>query len=83
MNEYSFIGIIVALIGILKGKDIWDYLSKREDRKSQKDDRINEILKEQLNKSEARNLELEKKNEDLTDQLIKRGRYGKKPGNNS
>lgn len=64
MNEFVIGGIVtvaIAIIGLLK---------HQLDKKSA----VREILEKQLDQSEKRNLELEKKNDELTDQLIKRGR---------
>jgi len=33
MDHYSIIGIVIALIGVLKGKDIWDYLKSLNETK--------------------------------------------------
>jgi len=35
MDQVSIIGIVVALIGVLKGKDVWDYFKSRNELKHQ------------------------------------------------
>jgi hypothetical protein len=58
VNEYTLIGIILAVIGILKGKDIWDYLKHREDSKAK--DREIERLQKELKKEKSSNTRLKK-----------------------
>lgn len=48
MNEYSIIGITIALIGILKGKDIWDYLKSLNETKIKEHDKIILIYENQI-----------------------------------
>lgn len=57
----SGLAILTAVIGFIK-----HLLDKRS--------AIREILEKQIDQLEKRNLEVEKKNDELTDQLIKRGR---------
>lgn len=48
MNEYSIIGVAIALIGILKGKDIWDYLKSLNETKIKEHDKIILIYENQI-----------------------------------
>ena len=41
--EPTTIGIILALIGVLKGNDIWDYLKSRNESKSKGTEKVIEI----------------------------------------
>ena len=31
MEQYSIIGIVIALIGVLKGKDVWEYFKSKNE----------------------------------------------------
>jgi hypothetical protein len=59
------IGIIVALIGVLKGKDIWDYLKSRNEHKHKDHDKIIEIYEVQISDLKAKIREHEKRMEYL------------------
>lgn len=59
------IGIIVALIGVLKGKDIWDYLKSRNEHKHKDHDKIIEIYEAQISDLKAKIREHEKRMEYL------------------
>jgi len=48
INEYSLAGIAVALIGVLKGKDVWDYLRVRHETKHKGTDKVIEIYEKQI-----------------------------------
>lgn len=48
MNEYSIIGIVIAVIGILKGKDVWDYLKSLNETKIKEHDKIILIYENQI-----------------------------------
>jgi hypothetical protein len=65
MNEYSIIGIIVALVGILKGKDVWDYLKSVNENKIKEHDKIILIYENQIIELKDKIVQLEKKIEDL------------------
>ena len=71
MNEYSIIGIVVALIGVLKGKDIWDFLKAWIESKDKKNDKVILFYEEQLEYYKKREKELEQKNEELVNRLEK------------
>lgn len=62
MNEYSIIGIALALIGVLKGKDIWDFLKSWIEAKGKKDDRVIEFYEKQIKEYEKKLKVLEKSN---------------------
>ena len=59
------IGIIVALIGVLKGKDIWDYLKSRSEHKHKDHDKIIEIYEVQISDLKTKIREHEKRMEYL------------------
>ena len=69
MNEYSIIGIIIALIGILKGKDIWDYLKSLNESKIKEHDKIITIYENQIVELKNKIVQLENKIEDLTKKI--------------
>ena len=48
MDQVSIIGIVVALIGVLKGKDVWEYFKSRNELKASGNNKvisINELKK--------------------------------------
>lgn len=61
--DAQMIGIILALIGVLKGKDVWDYLKARNDSKSKDHDKIIEIYEAQISDLKAKIREHEKRME--------------------
>lgn len=65
MNEYSIIGILIALVGILKGKDVWDYLKSLNETKIKEHDKIILIYENQILELKNKIIQLEKKIEDL------------------
>lgn len=65
MTEGLITGALAIAAILAKRKDLKNLLPKSKNAK------IIEIITEQLNKSEARNLELEKKNNDLTERILK------------
>ena len=52
------VGIIVALIGVLKGKDVWDYLKSRSDSKSKGNDKVIDIYEKRISDLERELSEL-------------------------
>jgi hypothetical protein len=80
MNEYSIIGIIVALVGILKGKDVWDYLKSVNENKIKEHDKIILIYENQIIELKDKIIQLEKKIEDLIIRLEQK--ITKSRGNN-
>ena len=58
MNQYSLIGIVIALIGVLKGKDIWDYLKTINQTKQNNNQKIIDIYTKQINDCEEKNKNL-------------------------
>ena len=52
MSETSIVGLILALIGILKGKDIWEFFKHRSEIKGKTNDKIIEVYEKQLNNCE-------------------------------
>ena len=71
MNDYSLIGVLVALVGVLKGKDVWDYLKAKNESKNKAKSDIIILYESQLKECKERNEELEDKNEALSDRLQK------------
>jgi hypothetical protein len=69
VNNYSLIGVLIALIGVLKGKEVWEYLKSRNDSKGNKD--LIKLYETQLNECKERSDELIKKNEALSERLQK------------
>jgi hypothetical protein len=65
MNETSIVGIVLAVIGILKGKDIWEFFKHRADVKSKSTDKVIEVYEKQLTNCETKVQNLEIKNEQL------------------
>lgn len=84
MNQYSLIGIVIALIGVLKGKDIWDYLKTINQTKQNNNQKIIDIYTKQINDCEEKNKNLERKTDLLTTRLQKHiiKSKGKKDGKN-
>ena len=73
------ITIIVALIGVLKGKDVWDYLKSRSESKNKGNEKVIDIYEKRINDLECEVKELKLKHEDLiirfqTKTLKSRGR---------
>jgi hypothetical protein len=83
MNETSIVGIVLALIGILKGKDIWEFFKQRADVKSKSTDKVIEVYEKQLNNCETKVQNLESKNELLSKRFEAKlkSRGAKKPEN--
>lgn len=65
MNEYSIIGIILALIGILKGKELWDYLKSINENKVKEHNKIISIYENQIAELKLKIKEHEKRMEYL------------------
>ena len=71
MDHYSIIGIVIALIGVLKGKDIWDYLKSLNETKQTNNQKILDIYSKQIEDCEEKNKNLERKTDLLTTRLQK------------
>lgn len=69
MEHYSLVGIIIALIGILKGKEIWSFLKHLIDNKSKSNDKIVSIYEAQISELKQKIKELELKQEALIEKL--------------
>lgn len=69
MEQYSLIGIILAVIGILKGKDIWDFLKHLVDNKNKSSDKVVLIYEAQIKELKEKIKELEEKQEVLITKL--------------
>lgn len=54
--EFSpeLIAVIVAVIGILKGKDVWDYLKSRNENKNKGAEKVIEVYEKQLENCEKK-----------------------------
>lgn len=70
-NEYTIGGIIIALITVLKGKDIWDYLRSINESKTNSNQKLMDVYKQQLDECQERSKNAERKNELLTSRLEK------------
>ena len=84
--EPTTIGIILALIGVLKGKDIWDYLKSRNESKTKGNEKVIEIYESQIADLKNEIKELKNKNCDLIKRLeekMLRSRGKKKDEGNS
>lgn len=66
------VGIIIALIGVLKGKDLWDYLKSRNKYKHKDHDKIIEIYEAQILELKNKIREHEKRIEYLVLKLEKK-----------
>jgi hypothetical protein len=65
MENYPLIGIVIAVIGILKGKDIWDYLKSLNESKVKEHDKIISIYENQIAELKSKIREHEKRIEYL------------------
>ena len=82
--DAQMVGIILALIGVLKGKDLWDYLKSRTDSKAKSDNKVIDIYEKRIADLELEVKELKQKHEELINRMqtkiIKsRGTKHKKP----
>jgi hypothetical protein len=59
------IAIIVALIGILKGKEVWSYLKSRVESKNKGNEKVIDIYEKRIKDLENEVKELKQKHEDL------------------
>ena len=55
------ITIIVALVGVLKGKDVWDYLKSRSESKNKGNEKVIDIYEKRINDLECEVKELKQK----------------------
>jgi low affinity Fe/Cu permease len=65
MENYSIIGIILALIGVLKGKDVWEYFKSKNELKASGNNKVITIYEDQITELKKRIEYLESKNETL------------------
>ncbi len=65
MENYSIIVIILALIGVLKGKDVWDYFKSKNELKASGNNKVITIYEDQITELKKRIEYLESKNETL------------------
>jgi hypothetical protein len=59
------VGIVIALIGVLKGKDLWDYLKARSDNENKGQDKVIGIYEKRIQELEAELKELKEAQEKL------------------
>lgn len=59
------ITIIVALVGVLKGKDVWEYLKARAVSKDKGNEKVIDIYEKRIEDLEAEIKEIKQKYEDL------------------
>lgn len=69
MENYSIIGIILALIGVLKGKDVWEYFKSKNELKASGNNKVITIYEDQITELKKRIEQLESKNEALIQKL--------------
>ncbi len=69
MDQVSIIGIVVALIGVLKGKDVWDYFKSRNELKASGNNKVISIYEDQINELKKRIEVLEQRIEMLIEKL--------------
>jgi predicted RNase H-like nuclease (RuvC/YqgF family) len=69
MTDPTTITVILALIGILKGKDIWEYLKSRSESKNKGNEKVIEIYETQIADLKNEIKELKNKNCDLVKRL--------------
>ena len=69
MTDPTTITVIVALLGILKGKDIWEYLKSRNESKNKGNEKVIEIYESQITelKNEVKTLKV--RVDELTERL--------------
>ena len=70
--EPSIITIILALVGILKGKDLWDYLKNRTESKHKGQEKVIEIYEIQIQELKNEIKRLNEKLEQLSERLEKK-----------
>lgn len=69
MENYSIIGIILALIGVLKGKDVWEYFKSKNELKASGNNKVITIYEDQITELKKTIEKLESKNEALIQKL--------------
>lgn len=67
--DAQMIGIILALIGVLKGKDVWDYLRSRTESKNRSDNKVIDIYEKRIADLELEVKELKQKHEELINRM--------------
>ena len=86
MTDPTTITVILALIGILKGKDVWEYLKSRHDSKHKGSEKVIEIYETQISDLKEEVKILKTRVDDLTERLqgkILKSRGKKKDETNS
>ena len=69
MEQYSLIGIVIALIGVLKGKDVWEYFKSKNELKASGNNKVITIYETQINDLKERIKLLEERQELLITKL--------------
>lgn len=86
MTDPTTITVILALIGILKGKDIWEYLKSRSESKNKGNEKVIEIYETQItelkNEVKALKIRVEELVERLQGKVLK-SRGKRRDENNS
>ena len=86
MTDPTTITVILALIGILKGKDVWEYLKSRHDSKHKGSEKVIEIYETQISELKGEVKILKVRVDELTERLqgkILKSRGKKKDEGNS
>ena len=69
MEQYTIIGIVLALIGVLKGKDVWEFFKSRNELKASGNNKVISIYENQINDLKKRIELLEQRIEMLIEKL--------------
>ena len=69
MEQYSIIGIVIALIGVLKGKDVWEYFKSKNELKASSNNKVIAIYESQISELKERIKFLEERQDVLIAKL--------------
>ena len=69
MEQYSIIGIVIALIGVLKGKDVWEYFKSKNELKASSNNKVIAIYESQISDLKERIKLLEERQDVLIAKL--------------
>jgi hypothetical protein len=69
MEQYSIIGIVIALIGVLKGKDVWEYFKSKNELKASSNNKVIAIYESQISELKERIKLLEERQDVLIAKL--------------
>ena len=69
MEQYSIIGIVIALIGVLKGKDVWEYFKSKNELKASSNNKVIAIYESHISELKERIKLLEERQDVLIAKL--------------